>query len=225
VVLELRKRGFKNGKKKVLRMMRENELLCKKRKNRKRIESFIKSYYIGSKLGINIMNDITINRPYQVVTTDFTEIITISGKYYLIVYLCYFTKKVLSWRISDGPDANTAIRALKPILGLFNNQTYIHQDQGSAFTSYEYVKLLMSNDLFISYSEAATPTDNGGMESFFGRLKDEWFSEYFQARNKQQLKSIFNKIINYYNNERIHTTVKDTPQNFLEHVTNSPKSV
>ena len=82
--------------------------------------------------------------------------------------------------------------------------------------SNDYVDLLIAKNIFISYSEAGTPTDNGEIESFFGRLKNEWSDQYHQAQNITQLRRIIHKTINYYNNERIHTTIKDIPQNFLK---------
>lgn len=215
VRLQLNKQGVAANNKRILRILQENNLLCPKRKYRKKIEAFIKAAYITPKLGINIVKDVIVNRPYQVIRTDFTELITVGGKYQLIAYLCQYTKKILSWRLSYGPNAQTAINCIKPILPLLDENCYVHQDQGSAFTSNEYVDLLLNKNLFISYSEAGTPTDNGFMESFFGRLKSEWCNRYWHAQNRTQLKKIINQAINYYNNKRIHTSIKNTPQDFL----------
>lgn len=167
-------------------------------------------------MGINIVKDIVVSKPYQVVRSDFTELITISGRYKLVVYLCQYTKVVLNWKLGYSEDKETAISCLKPILPLFSEDSYVHQDQGSAYTSNDYVDLLIAKNIFISYSEAGTPTDNGEVESFFGRLKNEWSNQYHQAQNITQLRRIIHKAINYYNNERIHTTIKDIPQNFLK---------
>lgn len=195
--------------------MKENNLLCNKKKARKKIESIIKTTYITSKLGINLIRDIEINKPFQVIQTDFTELITISGKYKLLVFICNYTKYILSWDICESENVQTLIKCIKPVLTKTNNKSYIHQDQGSAYTSNRYIDILRQSDLFISYSEVATPTDNGEMESFFGRLKEEWAGEYVIAENINQLKKIITKAINYYNNKRIHTTIKSTPINFL----------
>ena len=215
VKLQLRKEGVKANKKRVLRIMKENNLLCKKQKTKREIASIIKTAYITSKLGINIIRDFIVFRPYQVIQTDFTELATISGKYQLIVYLCQYTKKVLSWEVSCSTNTETVIKCVKPILKLLDENSYIHQDQGSAFTSNAYIELLMSRNVYISYSEAGTPTDNGEMESFFGRLKDEWRDQYCFVKNISHLKQIIGQAINYYNNERIHTTIEDTPNDFL----------
>lgn len=214
--MQIKKQNIKANHKKILRILRENNLLCPRRKPRKKIESIIKSTYIASKLGINIVKDIIVTKPYQIVRSDFTELITLSGRYKLVVYLCQHTKVALSWKLGYSEDKETAINCIKSILPLLSKDSYVHQDQGSAYTSNDYVDLLTKKDVFISYSEAGTPTDNGEIESFFGRLKDEWSDEYYKAQNSTQLKRIMRKAINYYNNERIHTTIKDIPQNFLK---------
>lgn len=216
VTMHLENEKISANHKKILRILRENNLLCPKRKPRKKIESWIKATYLTPKLGINLVNDIIVTKPYQVVRTDFTELITISGRYKLIVYLCQHTKVVLNWKLGYSEDKETAINCLKPILPLLNKDSYVHQDQGSAFISNDYVDLLLVNNIFISYSEVGTPTDNGDVESFFGRLKNEWSDQYYKAQNLRQLRQIIKKAINYYNNERIHTTIKAIPQYYLK---------
>lgn len=216
VVMQLQKKNIKANHKKILRVLRENNLLCLKRKPRKKIESLIKSTYLATKLGINIVKDITVAKPYQVIRSDFTELITLSGRYKLVVYLCQHSKTVLNWKLSYSENTETAISCLKPILPLLSKDSYVHQDQGSAYTSNGYIDMLLAKDVFISYSEAGTPTDNGEIESFFGRLKNEWSDHYYKAQNLNQLKRIIKQAINYYNNERIHTTIKDIPNDFLK---------
>lgn len=215
VTYQLLEEGRAINHKKVRRLMKENDLLCSHRKNRKKVESIMKSTYLTSKLGINLIHDLLIQEPFQVIQTDFTELITISGKYYLIVYLCHYTKVAISWEVSQSPNLTTVVKCLKPVLNMVTNRSYIHQDQGSVFTSDTYIELLRKKDLFISYSETATPTDNAEIESFFGRLKEEWSEDYCTAKNLTQLRKIMNKAMNYYNHQRIHTTIKSTPVSYL----------
>lgn len=212
---ELQRQNIIVNGKKVLRILRENKLLCPKKKPRKKFESIIKATYITSKLGINLIREIPVIRPYQVVQTDFTEIVTIGGKYHLIVYLCQYSKKVLSWAVSESENTETVIRCIKPALKLLDSESYVHQDQGSAFTSNQYVELLLKHDLYISYSRAATPTDNSEVESFFGRFKYEWSEKYHLAKSVKELRKIIKLAIQYYNKKRIHSTIKDIPQLFL----------
>lgn len=214
ITIALSKESITVNKKKVLKIMQKYDLLVKKRRKKKNF-SFYKVFYITSRLGINLIKMISINKPFQVIHTDFTELITISGKYYLIVYLCHYSKYVIGWDIGFGPSSEIALKALKPVLKHLNKNSYIHQDQGSCYTSDEYIDYLIKNNLYISYSDKAKPSDNGEIESFFGRFKKEQSSKYFKAKNIDELKEIIDKAIHYYNHDRIHTSIKDIPYNFL----------
>ena len=90
-----------------------------------------------------------------------------------------------------------------------------HQDQGSQYTSYEYVDLVLKNKIILSYSTPGTPTDNPGQESFFGRLKDESQAEFNETKNFKQLKKLMQNKMNYYNKKRLHTSLKNqSPKKF-----------
>lgn len=101
--------------------------------------------------------------------------------------------------------------ALKTIKRIFKIKTIpkdllVHQDQGSQYTSYEYVdKVLQTATL--SYSTPGTPTENPGQESFIGRFKQEWADEILEIETPNQVKKFIAKKIEYYNNKRIHTSI------------------
>jgi len=91
-----------------------------------------------------------------------------------------------------------------------------HSDQGSQFTSYEYV-----NDVLqigkLSYSTPGTPTENPGQESFFGRFKDEWREEIRELKTFPEVKKFIESKIRYYNYQRLHTSIKNqTPYFFTK---------
>jgi transposase InsO family protein len=221
----LKREGIVVNRKKLLRILKENKLLCPKRKPRKAVEKLIKTVFFDLKYGINLVDSICVNKPYQVLRTDFTELVTIGGTYHLIVYLCQFTKLVAGWHVSRNADTTAAITCLKPILPLLNGNCYIHQDQGTPFTSYAYLGLLSKHNLHISFSEAGTPTDNSYMESFFSRLKDEWGEQYNHCRSLSELRSVIEKAVHYHNFERIHSALDNTPYGFLTGATSLQKSV
>jgi len=214
ITLELKSQGLKINHKRILRVMKKYDLINKNRR-RKKFEKKIKAIYLDTKIGINLIRDIEINKPYQVIQTDFTELVTIGGIYKLIVYLCNYTKYAINWKICRSESAEAAISCIKPVLQKTNEESYIHQDQGSAYTSDEYMELLIKKNVYISYSEKGTPTNNGEMESFFGRFKEEWSDTYVQSRNISELKKTIRKAMIYYNKERIHTTIKDKPRSYL----------
>ena len=83
-----------------------------------------------------------------------------------------------------------------------------HQDQDSQFTSYEYVEEVLNNNITLSYSTPSTATENPGQEPFFSRLKDEGKDEFLEMETFKKLKKLISKKISYYNNERLHTSLK-----------------
>ncbi len=97
-----------------------------------------------------------------------------------------------------------------------------HQDQGSQYTSYEYVNNILGSGLKLSYSTPATPTENPGQESFFGRFKDENRDEINEIKNFKELDKFIKKRIDYYNRKRIHTSIKyQTPLKFTKQFINN----
>lgn len=100
-----------------------------------------------------------------------------------------------------------------------------HQDQGAQFTSYEYVEEVLKNNITLSYSTPGTPTENPGQESFFGRLKDEGKDEFMEMETFKELKKLISKKISYYNNRRLHTSLKlQSPKKYtLNYIKNFPK--
>jgi len=59
----------------------------------------------------------------------------------------------------------------------------------------------------VSYSRIATPSDNPGMESFFGRLKDEWADVFAAAQTESEVIELINKALCYYNEKRRHSSI------------------
>lgn len=70
------------------------------------------------------------------------------------------------------------------------SKVVFHQDQGLVFKSYEYVGELIKNNISLSYSRQGRPSDNPEMDSFIGRLKDEWQEVFWEAKNLEELKSL-----------------------------------
>lgn len=95
-------------------------------------------------------------------------------------------------------------------------ETLFHSDQGSQYTSYEYVNAVLQIGT-ISYSTPGTPTENPGQESFFGRFKDEWRDEINELNSFREVKKFIEKKIKYYNFKRLHTSIgNQTPYFFTK---------
>lgn len=162
----------------------------------------------------------------KIVYTDFTEIKYRGGKakLYLIPYLEQATKTILGYAVGEGPTTCLALLAFEKAVkrlrswGVDVTNTYFHQDQGSAFKAYDYVEaIVMKVAAFISYSRVGTPGDNPEMESFFGRLKDEWKEVFLEAENQEEILQLIERALVYYNTKRIHSNHKDkSPVQFLK---------
>lgn len=149
--------------------------------------------------------------PFTLFQTDFTAIYAECGKIYLMPYLDYKSKIVAGYHISLNPDADMALAAYKNLKRFLKQRNIptdgiiLHQDQGSPYTSYAYVSALVSDDITPSYSRVGKPGDNPGMESFFGRFKDERKAVFASARNIPELIALVEDAIRYYNYIRIHS--------------------
>ena len=100
-----------------------------------------------------------------------------------------------------------------------------HSDQGTQYTSYDYVNLVLARGLTLSYSTPGTPTENPGQESFFGRLKDESRDEFLEMETYEELEKLIDRKLGYYNNKRLQRSLKcQTPKKFTnDFIKNFPK--
>lgn len=191
-----------------------------KRKRKSGIEQILTE--LGAR--VNLVKTITApdRFPFKIVFTDFTEIVCRAGKAYLIVFLDDVSKRALGYAIGLSATTGLALRAFsktKQYLIRKNadlNSMIIHQDQGKQFTSYEYVLRLTTNGITPSYSRKGCPQDNPGMESFYGRLKDECIHLFKEATSFDELKRLVQQSLRYYNRSRIHSELNGkSPDEFL----------
>lgn len=164
-------------------------------------------------------------KAFQIIYTDFTEILSKSGKLYLIPFLDHLTKKVIGYAVSKNPNLETVRVGLKIAetflkrKGINLSKVVFHQDQGSVFKSYEYVGVLIRNNISLSYSRKGRPSDNPEMESFFGRLKDEWREVFYEAGSLEELKLLVDQAISYHNQDRIHSKLNgQSPDEFINNL-------
>ena len=196
-----------------------------KRKVRKSKPSFIRKILIKLSWKANLLIREKIERPFQAVTSDISEIRFNGGKAYLCIHKDVYGQRVYGWSLSLSQDLKLvrdsfqmAQRELKR-LGLptwLREKIIWHQDQGSQYTSYWYIQEVLKIGR-ISFSQKGTPTDNPGQESFFGRLKEESNLEFLECRTFEELRDKIKEKIEYYDSERIHTSIGyQPPKSFTE---------
>lgn len=183
---------------------------------------------------VNLLIRTKVTSPFMAVTSDMTEIIYNHGrsKAYLSVHKDVFGQMVYGYSVGTTMEAKlviasflNAIIAIKKLSKKLSKKIICHSDQGSQYTSYDYVETVLKADLVLSYSTPGTPTENPGQESFFGRLKDEAKAEFMEMETLDAIKKLIHMKINYYNNKRLHTSLKlQTPKQFtLNFINNFPK--
>lgn len=208
---ELRRRGIAINHKPLLKLLRLWKLNLPRRivkKRRSGIETILNE--LGS--AVNLIRTVRESfPPLRLFCTDFTEIPYRGGKAYLIPYLDAAGKRICGYALGTEQTTALALTAYRKAKQYLKRKrvslgtAYVHQDQGTQFTSYEYVGALANDGITISYSRKGTPQDNPEMESFFGRLKDEWKMVFAEANMFEELKRLVAKVIRYYNTGRIHS--------------------
>lgn len=184
---------------------------------------------------VNLLIRTKVISPFQAISSDMTEVIYNHGlsKAYLAVHKDVFGQMVYGYSLGHTMEAklviasfNHAILNIKKLLGKLPQELLWHSDQGSQYTSYEYVTVVLRKYRFtLSYSSPGTPTENPGQESFFGRLKDEGKAEFREMETFADLKRLIDQKIDYYNNRRLHTSLKlQSPKKFTDNfIKNFPK--
>ncbi len=187
-----------------------------KRKNKKSKRSIIQKILISLSSRVNLLIRTVVTKPFQVITSDITEIYYNHGKNkaYLAVHKDVFGQVVYGWSLELNMETKLVItsfqmakKSIRKLIKKIPKQLLVHQDQGSQYTSYEYTDCVLKSNMRLSYSTPGTPTDNPGQESFFGRLKEECRDDFNEVETFMDLKKIISKRISYYNGKRIHTSI------------------
>lgn len=203
---------LKLNKKRILRVMKKFGIKPYRRRARK----FIKKNDLNkpaTKFKNEIENFCPIV-PNIVWVTDFTYL-KYQGKFiYLAVVMDLCTREIIGINISRYHNKQLVLSAFIDAL----NKTgaipkYIHSDQGSEYNSQEFVNFVKSKNIIISMSRKSSPWENGHQESFFSTFKLEiGYLNRFEEIG-ELIENIYSTIY-YYNNRRMHRSLKTTPVNF-----------
>lgn len=175
-------------------------------------------------LRANLVRQIQITTCLQVLVTDMTRLVFAGDIAYLIEHLDCYSKLVLGWELSLHPDTPLALASLQMAFaaniewkGGTLKGLIVHQDQGSPYTSGDYLTAILERQAFVSYSRPATPGDNLVNEAFFSRLKAEWGEQLTEAKTFEALRQLVSQAIAYYNTERYYTSIGcQTPAQFTQ---------
>jgi putative transposase len=162
---------------------------------------------------VNLVARLETIEPFQVLYTDFTELVYAKGKAWLIPVVDHGAKVVLGWALGESADTDLALEAWRaarvmlqtlhvPLAG-----TILHHDQDPVFTSYRWARqLLLKDGVQISYALHGAK-DNPEMEGFNSRFKNENRSLIEDARSLEELHGVVAQRMRHYNRRRRHSAL------------------
>lgn len=120
-----------------------------------------------------LLRGLEITRPNQVWSTDITYIRLAKGFVYLVAVMDWYSRKVLSWRISNSMDASFCVDCLEEALRNFGKPEIFNSDQGSQFTSADFTGVLKREGITISMDGRGRAFDNIFVERLWRNVKYE----------------------------------------------------
>jgi putative transposase len=218
ILEELRERPF-YGYRKVWRSIKDLDVTLKQVRRIMK-KAGLRALYAGKKTSIPakgharypyLLRGKTIWLPNQVWATDITYIRLKGGNVYVVAIIDLYSRKVLSWRLSNTMDAEFCVSALEEAIKLWGIPAIFNTDQGSQFTSEAFIGVLESHGIRISMDGRNRALDNILVERFWRSLKyeDIYLKDY---QSMGELKDGLKRYFAFYNGERFHESLDyETP--------------
>ena len=216
ITAELNRRKYGVNRKRVLRLMREDNLLCMRHK----FSPVTTNSNHHHKIYPNLARDMELTGLNQLWVADITYIQLLTEFIYLAVIIDVFSRRCIGWELDRNIDTTLTLNALSKALesrwtedikGLVH-----HSDQGVQYASHEYIDCLKEHSITVSMSRTGNPYDNAFAESFIKTLKYEevYLSEYRIFEEAHD--NIEQFIERVYNEKRLHSSIGYLPPNEFE---------
>ena len=214
VAMALRsEQGLCMSGKTVLKLMREEGLICRIR--RKRYNS-----YRGEegKVAKNILNrNFKAKEPMKKLVTDVTEFKIAGAKAYLSPVMDLYNNEIVAWSVARNANMAQAMKMLDYLEPYVQEPALLHSDQGWQYQQLSFQKRLKKMRITQSMSRKATCLDNACTEDFFGHLKDEFFRGQ-KFTSFDDFKDRLDSYIVYWNTQRYQVCLKGmTPVQYRGH--------
>jgi len=171
----------------------------------------------GHKTYPYLLRNLSITYPNQVWCADITYLPMAKGHMYLIAIMDWYSRKVLSWKISNTMDEQFCVSALQESISRFGKPMIFNTDQGSQFTGDLWINVLKTNEINISMDGKGRAIDNVMIERIWRSYKYEYL--YLNApANGKELREGTAKWMKWYNQERYHQSLEmKTPNQYYAH--------
>lgn len=155
-----------------------------------------------------LLRDVVIIRPNQVWSADITYIRLTQGFAYLAAVIDWYSRVVLSWRLSNTLDTDFCVEAIREALFRYGNPDIFNTDQGCQFTSQSFIKELTDRAITISMDGRGRYLDNIFVERLWRSVKHE--NIYLHGYHSiPQAKAGLADYFNFYNKERFHQSLNN----------------
>jgi putative transposase len=163
----------------------------------------------GHKIYPYLLRGMAVTRPNQVWAMDITYIPMARGFVYLAVVLDWFSRRVLSWRLSITMEAAFCVETLEDALARHGKPDIFNTDQGSQFTGTAFTGVLIKNGIAISMDGKGAWRDNVFVERLWRSVKYE--EVYLHAYDSvSEARASISRYLNFYNGRRPHSSLDGT---------------
>jgi len=160
----------------------------------------------------NDKNQVIIDTPNKVWSTDITYIKLEKGFVYLAAIIDWNTKKILSWKLSNTMDVSLTTSVLNEALSMYPKPDIVNTDQGSQYTAQAHVDILKNHNIKISMDGKGRSIDNIVIERFWRSIKYEeiYLNDY---KSMNELRYSINNYMAKYNSRRLHSAIGNKTPN------------
>jgi putative transposase len=197
IAAQLQREGHEVGRKHVTTLMRRMGIEALYRKPRTSIPAR------GATIYPYLLENLVIDRPNQVWSSDLTYLPMAHGFLYLMAILDVASRKVLAWRLSNTLTAHFCIEALEEAMRKYGRPEIFNTDQGSQFTSEDWIAPLKAAGVAISMDGKGRWIDNVFIERLWRSVKYE--EVYLRAyANGTEARASLQIYFRFYNERRLH---------------------
>jgi putative transposase len=150
-----------------------------------------------------LLSGLVVNKPNQVWQVDITYLRTTNGFMYLVALIDMYTRLVVGWQLSNSLCTESCVMALEKAVAKYGKSDIINSDQGSQFTSRDWLQALEQMQIKVSMTGKGRCNDNANIERLWRSFKYEG-SYLYKWQSVAELKENIPLWLNWYNQERPH---------------------